>query len=74
MTATLKGAVRTGMLLAEGEQTVEDQRSRLCSLMEFEPYSAFSRIDRENRGVITASDICIFLKSGNVSVIETEMT
>ena len=31
--------------------------------MNFEPFSAFSRIDRKNRGVITANDILDFLHS-----------
>lgn len=71
----VKSTLATFLLtLAEGEQSVEDQRSRLCGFMEFEPYAAFSRIDRENRGVITASDICSFLKSTNVAVSEMEMT
>lgn len=34
--------------------------------MEFEPYAAFSRIDRNNHTVITAKDISTFLKSCDI--------
>ena len=38
--------------VAEEEQRIEKQRQSLAQLLAFEPYAAFSRIDRENRGWI----------------------
>jgi len=38
----------------EEEHQVESQRIKLCEEDDFEPYAAFSRIDRLNQGFITA--------------------
>lgn len=63
------------LALAEGEERIEAQRQQLCGLMEFEPYAAFSRVDREYRGMLTASDLIQFMKSiGHACVSESEMT
>lgn len=64
------------LALAEGEDRIEAQRQRLCGHGEFEPYSAFSRIDREYRGLLTASDLIEFMKSigHHGCVSESEMT
>jgi hypothetical protein len=48
--------------ISENENIVEEQRQRLTSLEEFEPYAAFKRIDRLNQDKLSAHDICNFLK------------
>jgi len=45
------------LTIAEDELIIEQQRQMLASLKEFEPYSAFTRLDRENKGHITGKDI-----------------
>ena len=40
------------IMVAEEELSIERQRQSLCRLRDFEPYAAFSRIDRENKGYI----------------------
>jgi hypothetical protein len=42
------------LLIAEEEQHIERRRQRLAALPDFEPYSAYSRLDRLNRGFITS--------------------
>lgn len=51
------------LTLAEGEELAENQRQRLCADSGFEPYAAFSRIDRRNHGLVTARDLLDFLQS-----------
>jgi len=48
--------------LAEGEIAMEKLRQMLASIKEFEPYSAFKRIDRENSGFITAKKLSGYLR------------
>ena len=45
------------LLIAEEEQDVEVQRQNLAALPGFEPYRAFTRIDRKNTGFLNSKDI-----------------
>ena len=49
------------LTVAEEELLIEKQRQQLASLREFEPYSSFTRIDRDHKGFITAYDIGRFI-------------
>ena len=40
------------IMVAEEETAIEKQRQSLARNIAFEPYAAFSRIDRENKGFI----------------------
>ena len=42
------------LCFAEGEIGIEKIRQILAAIKEFEPYSAFKRIDRESSGYITS--------------------
>ena len=50
------------LCLADGEIAMEKQRQILAVIKEFEPYSAFKRIDRENKSFITNKQLRAFLK------------
>jgi hypothetical protein len=52
--------------LAENESRIEIERQKLCSENLFEPYSAFTRIDRLNQAYITGRDIMNYLLSCGV--------
>lgn len=55
------------LTVAEEELMIERQRQNLASLREFEPYAAFTRVDRDHKGYITAKDIAIFVRLDNWS-------
>lgn len=64
VSSIIKSSLATLMLaISDGEERVEAQRQHLCGMNDFEPYAAFSRIDRKSRGVVTASDMLEFLES-----------
>ena len=50
------------LTVAESELQIERLREQLAGFKEFEPYSVFTRIDRDNRGFITSRDICTFMR------------
>ena len=59
--------------VAEEELSIERQRQSLARLQGFEPYSAFSRIDRENKGYICGKEIKEFLiENGYHHLLEAE--
>ena len=59
--------------VAEEEVSIERQRQSLCRLIDFEPYAAFSRIDRENKGYICGKEIKDFLvENGYHHLLEAE--
>ena len=45
---------------AEQEIAIEKHRQILAAMRDFEPYSAFRRLDREDQGSIDAKDLCQF--------------
>jgi len=50
------------LLVAESELHIERQRQNLASLREFEPYAAFTRIDRDRKEGISGRDIASFIR------------
>ena len=61
------------IMVAEEELTIERQRQELCRQVMFEPYSAFSRIDRDNKGYICGKEIKDFLTAnGYHHLLEAE--
>lgn len=48
--------------VAEEELMIERQRQQLASLREFEPYSAFTRIDRDRKEYISTRDLVSFIR------------
>lgn len=59
--------------MADEETQIEKKRQDLARLVEFEPYSAFSRIDRDNRGFLCGREIQQFLAEQNFeNVLESE--
>lgn len=44
--------------MAEQEITIERLRQILSAMRDFEPYTAFKRIDRHNTGYINADSLC----------------
>ena len=53
--------------LGNYELSIEALRQSLSSLLEFEPYSAFLRLDRHNKKCINSHDIWIFLQENQRS-------
>ncbi|CDW85220.1 ef hand family protein [Stylonychia lemnae] len=49
------------LTVAEDEIIIEQQRQMLAGLKEFEPYSAFTRIDRDGKGFIVSRDLQHFI-------------
>lgn len=60
------------LCLAEEELAIEKLRQMLAAIKEFEPYAAFQRIDRENKGHLTSASLCAFLKENGFREIEKE--
>lgn len=52
--------------VANGERDLEAARFRLCSIPDFAPRSAFSRIDRNSSGSVSNLEICSFLRDNGV--------
>ena len=50
------------LTVAEEELLIERQRQALASLREFEPYSVFTRIDRDRKEYISSRDIVGLLR------------
>ncbi len=50
------------LTVAEEELLIERQRQALATLREFEPYSVFTRIDRDRKEYISSRDIVGFLR------------
>ena len=50
------------MTVADSEIKIEKERQVLANIKDFEPYSAFTRIDKEGKGYIMGRDICEFIK------------
>lgn len=57
---------------AEQEISLEKLRQILCSMREFEPYTAFKRIDRGNSGLIDRKALCQFQRENGFRELEPE--
>lgn len=61
------------LTVAEEEQDIEKHRQILARRLTFEPYSAFTRIDRENMGFVCGRELRIFLtENGFCHLLEAE--
>lgn len=58
--------------LADEELGIEKLRQVLASIKEFEPYSAFKRIDRDDNGLLTSKKICQYLRENGYREINKE--
>lgn len=74
MTSVVRTKLAALMInVAEEEQNIERVRQSLASNVDFEPYAAFSRIDRENNGFICGKEIKDFLiENGYHHLLESE--
>lgn len=74
MTSVVRSKLAGFMIMvAEDEQNIERVRQSLASNPDFEPYAAFSRIDRENKGYICGKEIRDFLiENGYHHLLESE--
>lgn len=52
--------------MAEEEQAIEDHRQSLALFNDFEPYGCFTRIDRDDKGYLTADDIVTYLHENSI--------
>ncbi len=52
--------------VGDGERQLEGARSRLCSIRDFAPHSAFQRMDRDYSGSVTSREITNFLRDNSV--------
>jgi hypothetical protein len=50
------------LTISESELQIESLRQGLANIKDFEPYSAFTRIDREGKGFITGRDLVNYIK------------
>lgn len=57
---------------AEQEIAAEKLRQVLCSMQEFEPYTAFKRIDRANSGLIDKKALCQFQRENGFREFDPE--
>ena len=57
---------------AEQEIAIEKLRQILCAMRDFEPYTAFKRIDRNNTGFISCNAFCQFQRENGFRELEPE--
>lgn len=59
--------------LARAEKKNEILKQTLCELEDFEPYAAFTRIDRDHKTLIGATNVYNFLKDNKLEVSENDV-
>ena len=59
---TKKRMAKLLMCIGEQEQSLEQARQALCNCLQFEPYTAFKRLDRNGQGYITVYDVLEFAR------------
>jgi hypothetical protein len=52
--------------VADGERDLEAARCRLCSIPDFAPRAAFSRVDRDCSGSVTNIEMTNFLRDNGI--------
>ena len=57
---------------AESEIGIEKMRQILAAMRDFEPYTAFKRIDRNNTGYISGSALCKFMRENGFRELEPD--
>jgi len=55
--------------ISETEIVIEQQRHSLCHIAHFQPYSAFCRLDYQNRERISSHDLLQFFREQRISGI-----
>ena len=60
------------LLIASYEQKIEVKRQYLATNENFEPYSAFQRIDRRETGFLTSRDFLNFIRENGLASNVTE--
>ncbi len=60
------------LTISDGERQIEIVRQILCEQIDFEPYAAFRRIDRNRKSVINALDLLAFLSDNKVHYAESD--
>ena len=74
MTTAIKKLGKLLMFTGETEMQIEFARQKLCKAKLFEPYAAFQRIDRQDKGFLVVKDIYKFIKdSGFTNFDETNV-
>ena len=58
--------------IGKQEKQLEVLRQILCEQYDFEPYSAFQRLDVDRKGFLTPLDIYYFLNDNDIAVTESE--
>lgn len=66
MDSTNKKACDLLLAFARGEKKNEVLKQTLCEFEDFEPYAAFTRLDREHKNYLISSDIKQFLSENNI--------
>lgn len=59
--------------LARAEKKNEILKQTLCEFEDFEPYAAFTRIDRDHKTFIVATDVYNFLKENKIDADEKDV-
>jgi hypothetical protein len=52
--------------VGDGERQLEGARSRLCSIRDFAPHSAFQRMDRDCSGSVSSRELITFLREQGI--------
>jgi len=58
--------------IGKQEKQLEVLRQILCEQYDFEPYSAFQRLDVDRKGFLTPLDIYYFLNDNDINITESE--
>lgn len=58
------------MFTAEQEVLIERLRQQLCAMREFEPFTAFRRIDRQCLGLLDSRQLCQFVRENGFRELE----
>ena len=62
MSNALRKLVKLFVYIGETEMQIEFARQNLCKAANFEPYAAFQRVDRDDKGYILARDVYRYMK------------
>ena len=62
MQTALKKLTKLLMLVGETELQIEFARQNLCKAKNFEPYAAFQRVDRQDKGYIVTRDLLKYIR------------
>ena len=58
----LKKLSKLLVFIGETELQIEFARQNICKLHSFEPYAAFQRLDRDQKGFLVQKDLQRFMK------------